>query len=72
MTTSSTATYTVEGMTCGHCRAAVLESVRKVPGVEEVDVNLESGRLEVRATQVDAGAIKTAVRDAGYEVAERP
>ena len=71
MTSPDTAIYTVEGMTCGHCRAAVIESVSGVPGVQEAEVDLESGRLEVRANQVDDAAIEAAVREAGYEVAGR-
>ena len=37
----STATYTVVGMTCGHCVNAVTEEVCQVPGVTDVDVDLE-------------------------------
>lgn len=29
-------TYTVEGMTCGHCVAAVTEEVKQIPGVTDV------------------------------------
>lgn len=72
MTTSTTATYTIEGMTCAHCQAAVGEAVREISGVQEAKVDLESGRLEVRANQVDDAAIETAVREAGYRVAGKP
>ena len=37
------ATYTVEGMTCGHCVASVTEEVALIPGVTDVTVVLESG-----------------------------
>ena len=43
----STASYTVVGMTCGHCVNAVTEEVSAVPGVSTVDVDLESGGLTV-------------------------
>ncbi|MGX5655176.1 heavy-metal-associated domain-containing protein [Geodermatophilus nigrescens] len=68
----STATYTVVGMTCGHCVASVKEEVGQVAGVEDVQVDLASGSLTVRssADQVDAGAVKTAVEEAGYELAQ--
>ena len=39
----STSTYTVVGMTCGHCVNAVTEEVSAVPGVTDVDVDLASG-----------------------------
>lgn len=60
--------YVVDGMTCGHCRAAVLEEVGAVSGVAEVDVDLESGRMAVRGEDVDDGAIAAAVAEAGYAV----
>ncbi|WP_100501577.1 heavy-metal-associated domain-containing protein [Geodermatophilus chilensis] len=66
----STASYTVVGMTCGHCVNAVTEEVSAVPGVTAVDVDLASGGLTVTSTEpVDAAAVKAAVEEAGYEVA---
>ncbi len=66
---SSTATYTVVGMTCGHCVSAVTEEVSQVPGVTGVDVDLASGALTVTAADpVDDGAVRTAVEEAGYAV----
>ncbi|MGY1822112.1 heavy-metal-associated domain-containing protein [Geodermatophilus sp. SYSU D00079] len=66
----STATYTVVGMTCGHCVSAVTEEVSAVPGVTAVDVDLATGGLTVSSTDpVDDGAVRAAVEEAGYEVA---
>ena len=67
---TSTASYTVVGMTCGHCVSAVTEEVSQVPGVTGVDVDLASGALTVTGeTAVDGGAVRAAVEEAGYEVA---
>ena len=38
-------TYTVEGMTCGHCATSVREEVSELEGVRSVDVDVESGRV---------------------------
>ena len=66
----TTATYTVTGMTCGHCVSAVTEEVTQVPGVTAVDVDLAGGRLMVTSdTPVDDDAVRAAVDEAGYEVA---
>ncbi|MWA01479.1 copper ion binding protein [Actinomadura sp. LD22] len=63
----STATYTVTGMTCGHCVASVTEEVGQVAGVTAVDVDLESGRVTVTSeAPVDDALIKGAVEEAGY------
>jgi copper ion binding protein len=65
----STATYTVVGMTCGHCVNAVTEEVSQVPGVTAVDVDLTSGGLTVTSdAHVDETAVRAAVEEAGYEV----
>jgi copper chaperone CopZ len=66
----STTSYTVVGMTCGHCVEAVTEEVSAVPGVTAVDVDLASGGLSVRSTEpVDDDAVRAAVEEAGYQVA---
>ena len=66
---SSTAHYTVIGMTCGHCVNAVTEEVTQVPGVTGVEVDLASGALTVTGdSPVDDGAVRAAVEEAGYAV----
>jgi copper chaperone CopZ len=66
----TTATWTVTGMTCGHCVASVTEEVSAVPGVEEVQVDLPTGLLTVTsASPLDDGAVRAAVEEAGYRVA---
>jgi copper chaperone len=68
----STATYTVVGMTCGHCVTAVTAEVSQLPGVTGVDVELASGGLTVTSeAPVDETAVRAAVEEAGYEVADR-
>jgi copper chaperone len=68
----SSSTYTVAGMTCGHCVAAVTAEVAQVPGVTGVAVDLASGRLTVTSgTPVDDDAVRAAVDEAGYALAGR-
>ncbi|MDL4773569.1 MULTISPECIES: heavy-metal-associated domain-containing protein [Thermomonosporaceae] len=65
----STATYTVTGMTCGHCVGSVKEEVGQVAGVTAVDVDLKTGAVTVTSdTAVDDALIRDAVEEAGYEV----
>jgi len=66
---STTATYTVSGMTCGHCVSSVTEEVANIPGVTEVQVDLKSGAVTVTSeTPVEETAVKAAVDEAGYEL----
>ena len=60
--------YTL-GMTCDHCVLSVHEEVSEVDGIDAVDVDLTSGRLQVRGENVSDSAVSDAVADAGYEVA---
>jgi copper chaperone len=65
----SSSTYTVTGMTCGHCVASVTEEVSEIPGVEQVDVVLETGALTLTSSQpIDPVAVRAAVEEAGYQL----
>jgi copper chaperone len=59
--------YLVEGMTCGHCKAAVTEEVSKVAGVSAVDVDLDTKVVRVHGTDVDEAAVAAAIDEAGYD-----
>ncbi|HSK98171.1 MAG TPA: heavy-metal-associated domain-containing protein [Euzebyales bacterium] len=65
-------TYTVAGMTCGHCVAAVKEEIGRLDGVTEVDVDLvEGGESTVRVisrSPLDGARVRDAVDEAGYEL----
>ncbi|MGH9263461.1 MAG: heavy-metal-associated domain-containing protein [Acidimicrobiales bacterium] len=66
---SMSTTITVEGMTCGHCVAAVQSEVGKLDGVTDVAVDLASGRVTVTAERTpDPEALREAVEEAGYEI----
>ena len=67
----STETYTVAGMTCGHCVSSVTEEVTELAGVSDVRVDLASGRLVVTADQVlGTDAVRAAVEEAGYTLVD--
>jgi copper chaperone len=67
---SDSRTYTVQGMTCGHCVASVTEEVQEIPGVENVDVVLETGAVTVTSDRpLDDTAVRAAVEEAGYQLA---
>jgi copper ion binding protein len=60
-------TYTVTGMTCGHCVSSVTEEISQIGGVQKVDVDLASGKVTVSSDQpVAADDVRTAVTEAGY------
>jgi copper chaperone CopZ len=64
-----TRSYTVPGITCGHCRQALTEELAKVAGIAEVDVDLETKRVLVRGERLDDAVLRSAIAEAGYEAA---
>lgn len=64
-----TLSYTVPGMSCGHCKEAVTEEVSKVDGVTEVDVDLDTKLVLVSGDGMDDSALRAAIEEAGYEAA---
>lgn len=61
-----TAVYTVEGMHCNHCKAAVEKAVGGLKGVTAAEVNLGAKTVTVSGT-ADAEAVRKAVEQAGFE-----
>lgn len=60
-------TYTVSGMTCGHCVSSVESEVRQIAGVTDVRVELATGAVTVTSDQpLDTAAVRAAVDEAGY------
>lgn len=67
---SANATFTVTGMTCGHCVQAVTDEIQAIAGVESVDVDLASGAVTVVSVEpITEQAVAAAVDEAGYALA---
>lgn len=61
--------FTVVGMSCGHCVASVTSEVSKLPGVRRVDVDLATGAVTVESDgPIDRDAFANAIDEAGYAV----
>jgi copper chaperone CopZ len=67
---TTTTTYRVTGMSCGHCVAAVTAELTKLGGVASVEVALESGEVTVTSAAPLAEAdVAAAIDEAGFELA---
>ncbi|OFT90498.1 heavy-metal-associated domain-containing protein [Corynebacterium sp. HMSC28B08] len=63
--------FKVEGMSCGHCEAAVREEVSKIPGVTTISVSAQDGSLRVDEDgTVTPDAVIAAVDEAGYDATQ--
>jgi copper chaperone CopZ len=56
-------------MTCGHCVGSVTQEITALPGVQNVAVVLETGKVTVTSeTPLTEDAVREAVDEAGYEL----
>jgi copper chaperone len=64
-------TLSVEGMSCGHCKAAVEGELNKLSGVEAANADVEKGTVEVSydEAKVTTEDLRDAIEEAGYIVA---
>jgi copper chaperone len=63
----ATSEYQVTGMSCGHCEAAIRDEVGQIPGVSDVDVSAQTGRLIVTSSApIDEQLVLDGVDEAGY------
>jgi len=65
----TTNTYSVTGMSCGHCAGAVEGELVRLPGVTQVAVDIERGQVTVISEEhLDAVAVREAIEEAGYDL----
>ncbi|MDT0119045.1 heavy-metal-associated domain-containing protein [Kocuria sp. PD6] len=68
----TSATYQVEGMTCGHCAGRVTEALTALEGVLDVQIDLVAGEASAvtvtSTTPVAEESVRAAVARAGYAV----
>jgi copper chaperone len=69
MTQAMKLEYVVAGMSCGHCVNAVSSEVRQVPGVGDVQIDLDTKAVVVTGSDLDDAALRAAIVEAGYEAA---
>lgn len=65
--TDHTRTYSVPGVSCGHCKTAIEGEVGAVAGVSQVDVDIDAKLVVVVGGDDDA--VRSAIDDAGYDIA---
>ncbi|OYY93155.1 MAG: hypothetical protein B7Y41_12575 [Hydrogenophilales bacterium 28-61-23] len=66
----NTLTLTVTGMSCMGCVNSVKNLVGALPGVTQVEVDLASGRVEIKhdPAQTETSDIRAAIEDGGYGI----
>jgi uncharacterized protein len=67
---NSITTIYVGGMTCNHCRENVENSIKSNTGVDEVAVDLTTGKVNIKGKSFDLQRIKTGIMSIGYKINE--
>jgi copper chaperone len=62
-----TMTYSVPGIHCDHCKAAVTRELEGVRGVQTVEVDLETKLVTVSGEGLEDTALVAAIDEAGYD-----
>ena len=61
-------TFTVTGMTCGHCEKSVTRALKQLDPQAEVKIDRSQNRVEVQSQQ-PREALARAIEEEGYAVA---
>jgi copper chaperone CopZ len=60
-------TVKVNGMTCNHCKANVQNNLASIAGIENIDIDLESGKVTMTGDEIDLSEVKNKVESIGYQ-----
>ena len=64
----TTERFQVPGVSCEHCVNAITKEVSAIPGVQQVQVALDSKTVTVaHSEQVSSATIVAAINEAGYD-----
>ena len=61
------ATVKIKGMSCQHCVGSTRQALEKIPGISDVQVDLEKGEATYQG-DVDSQIVKDAIAKIGFEV----
>ncbi len=57
----------VKGMTCNHCRQNVENKIKSIDGIEQVRVDLSTGKVTISGTSIDLTKIQSGIENIGYD-----
>jgi hypothetical protein len=63
----SNKTVKVSGMTCNHCKANVQNNLSTIQGIENIEIDLESGIVKMSGEEINLEEVKSKVESIGYQ-----
>lgn len=67
MSDATTHTFTVTGMTCGHCEKAVVQAIKQLDPQAQVTADRTQNKVDVYSSQ-PREALDAAIAEEGYAV----
>lgn len=61
--------FTVRNVKCAGCASAIQDGLKPLPGVEDVQVSVESGEVTVSGSEISREAIAAKLTELGYPLA---
>jgi len=61
-------TINVSGMTCSHCTESVKNTLLKLEGIKDVQVDLDSGKVYIDSDNIDFVLIKKNIKELGFDI----
>lgn len=63
-------TLKINGMSCQHCVGSVQKALESVPGISQINVNLEDGEVTFENDGVAREEIRNVINKIGFEPGE--
>ena len=60
-------TFMVGGMTCNHCKMTVENNLKKMSGVSDVKIDLQSGKVTVEGENISPSEAEKTITGLGYK-----
>jgi copper chaperone len=58
-------------MTCNHCKMTVENQLKALNGIDDVQVDLSTGKAQLTGTSIDLRAVADTVNDLGYAYVDK-
>jgi copper chaperone len=67
---SNTLEIQAQNIKCGGCASAIENGLKALPGVEQIDVAIDTGRVSIQGPALDESAIRAKLAELGYPAAD--
>ncbi len=64
-------TFLITGMHCNHCKETVEKTIKSIPNVKKVEINLQTGKTVVTyQKKLDTNLLQEKIKELDYQIEE--